>query len=126
MSSLLFISCEQLYTSAGDLILKITNPIEKKFNDIYSNKYAGEELESIGIFFVCLTQQMMSENVLKERNDISRKNKYADMRLWIDSTEVRKASEATRKQMAWDTIARALDNIRKKRHSSVLTNLKRT
>ena len=83
MSSLLFISCEQLYTSAGDLILKITNPIEKKF-------------------------------------------KYADMRLWIDSTEVRKASEATRKQMAWDTIARALDNIRKKRHSSVLTNLKRT
>lgn len=51
MSSLLFISCEQLYTSAGDLILKITNPIEKKFNDIYSNKYAGEKLESIGIFF---------------------------------------------------------------------------
>lgn len=115
MSRLLFISAEALYTTSDELILKITNPVEKKFNDMYTEKYANEELEGIAIIFICLTQQMMNEGVLKERNYISYKNKYADMRLWIDSMKVRKADEITRKQMVWDTIARALNNVRIKK-----------
>ena len=115
MSRLLFITSESLYTTSDELILKITNPIEEKFNDMYTKKYADEELKSIGIIFICLTQQMMDECVLKERNYISRKNKYADMRLWVNSIEIRKANEATRKQIVWDTIAKALNNIREKK-----------
>lgn len=115
MSRLLFISSESLYTTSDELILKITNPIEEKFNDIYTKKYADEDLNSIGIIFICLTQQMMDECVIKERNYISRKNKYADMRLWVNSIEIRKASETTRRQIVWDTIARALNNIREKK-----------
>ncbi len=115
MRRLLFFSAEAHFTKAGGLIVKVANRVEKKFNEMYTKKYENQELESITIVFVCLTQQMMKEGVLKERNYISHKNKYADMRLWIDSDEYIKADEEKRKQMIWNIISRALNNIRLKK-----------
>lgn len=111
MSSLLFITSTSWFTSAGRKLLDITNPIEEKFNELYTEKYANdEELESICIVFEC-----SKERVIKDRNYISHKNKYADMRIWVDCIKVIKASTEERKQIAWDVITQALNNIRVKK-----------
>lgn len=110
----LFFSAEA-QSPTGKYLMNIYYPIETKFNEIYASKYANEELDDIAIIFICTDEQMHERGFYKERNYISRKNKYADMRLDIPYNEFKRADEKVRKQMMWEVIKRALDNIRRKK-----------
>lgn len=95
--------------------MSIYYPVENKFNEICASKYKNEELENITIVFICTDESMHDRGFYRERNYVSHKNKYADMRLVISYNEFKKADEKTRKQMMWEVIKCALDNIRRKK-----------
>lgn len=65
--------------------------------------------------FICTDEEMQARGFYKERNYISWKNKYADMRLLLPYDEFLCANDDKKKEMMWDVIARAFDNIRKKK-----------
>lgn len=66
---------------------------------------------------------MQADGFYKERNYISWKNKFADMRLHIPYVEFKKSGYKERKRMMWDVIMRALNNIRKKKAFSRIDEL---
>lgn len=110
----LFFSAEA-QSPTGKYLMNIVNPVEQRFNEIYESKYKNEELERIAIIFICTNESMHESGFYRERDYISHKNKYADMRLNVSYNEFLKADEELRKQMIWEVIKHSLDNIRRKK-----------
>ena len=110
----MFFSAEAM-SPASKYLMDAIYPVEQRFNEVYESKYKNDELESIAIIFICTNQSMQESGFYPERNYISHKNKYADMRMIIPYNDFLKADEKLKKQMIWDVIKRALDNIRRKR-----------
>lgn len=110
----LFFSAEA-QSPTGKYLMNIYYPVENKFNEIYASKYVNEDLENITIVFICTDESMHERGFYRERSYISHKNKYADMRLNIPYNEFKKADKEVQRQMMWEVIKRALDNIRRKK-----------
>ncbi len=115
MDKFLFFSSEAWYP-AGDIIMGILYPIEIQFNKLFYEKYSNNEyLNNILIVIICTTNEMRKEGVYPERNYISWKNKYADMRCWIDYDYFMQLDCNSQKRILWVAIERALDNVKKKK-----------
>lgn len=119
----LFFSVEAWAPSAK-IIMDILYPIEQLFNEKYSYKYENEYLKQIAIIVMCSTKEKYI-NWYHERNYISRKHRFADMRLWIDFDVFMHVADDERKQMIWKTVLRALDNIRKKKAIAKIDSLEK-
>ncbi len=69
---------------AGYVLSKIYVPIETNFNQLFSGKTYCDEISSIAIIPVCMTNEWIEKFSIKERKYVSVKRGIADFRLFID------------------------------------------
>ena len=125
MSSFSLFFSSEAQSPTGQYLVNIYYPVYSRFNEIYASKYADCELDNITIVFICTDEEMQADGFYKERNYISWKNKFADMRLYVPYSEFRKGGYKERKRMMWNVILRALDNIRRKKAFSRIDELEK-
>ena len=90
---------------AGRLLMDLTNPVQKMFNQRFKDKIYCADIDEIFVVFVCFPEECF----YKERKYVSHKNRYADMRLYIDYDEFLKADIPDRRKMIYSIIERAVD-----------------
>lgn len=89
----------------GRLLMDLTNPVQKMFNQRFKDKIYCADIDEIFVVFVCFPEE---ECFYKERKYVSHKNRYADMRLYIDYDEFLKAYIPERIKMIYLIIERAV------------------
>ncbi len=107
--SFLFFSTESL-APTGKAIMDLLHPVELAFNERYSAERYSDALDSIAIIPMCMTADMRRD--WKERRYVSKKNRYADVRLWIDYDTFRAASAEERSALCRRNIQDAVAYIK--------------
>ena len=90
---------------AGRLLMDITNPLQKMFNQRFKDKIYCTDIDTAFIVFVCFPKE---ECFYKERKYVSHKNRYADMRLYVDYDQFLMADTSVRIKMICSIIERAV------------------
>lgn len=90
---------------AGRLLMDLTNPVQKMFNQRFKNKIYCTDLDEIFIVFICFPKEAC---FYKERKYVSHKNRYADMRLYVDYDQFLMADTLGRIKMIYSVIERAV------------------
>ena len=99
---------------AGYFLMKTLVPIEKKFNTRHTAEEYDDSIDSLCIVFICVSEQKIENGYCKERKYISRKKKYADIRLRLPYLDYLQADETQRKSMCLDIIHSAIIIVQKK------------
>lgn len=107
-SKYLFFSSE-CTPPAGYVLSKIYIPIENLFNESYSQGKYGGAIESIAIIPICCAKEWLEDHPRLERKYVSRKNKYADFRLYIDFEKFIKANEEQQIDLFSDNVHNSIE-----------------
>lgn len=99
---------------AGNILSKIYVPIENQFNNLFSKKNYGGELDSIGIIPICCAKEF--KNDIKERKYVSLKRRYADFRLVIDFEQFIKSDNDDQINLFIECVYTAIDILEKRLH----------
>lgn len=97
---------------AGAFLMDLVKPIRKSFATRCKGKNYCPDLQNIFIVFICLDQSF--QGAYKERKYISRKNQYADIRLYLSYEDFLSATNAERVNMVWNTIQKAIEIVSQK------------
>lgn len=96
-------------TPAGGLLMNLINPIKNLFYESFHNKTYTPDLDEIFIVFVCISNEMhIDGKIYKDRKYISRKNRYADIRLNLNYEEFINSQRTQRIHLIWNTIIEAI------------------
>lgn len=96
---------------AGYYLMQISNPVEKLFNNLHKAAEYTDELDSIGIVFICVSNKSLNNGIGRERKYVSHKKRYADIRLQISYDEFLQAHNEKRKYMCKRCIEKAINII---------------
>ncbi len=91
-------------------LMKILNRFESKMEKV---RYS-DNLDSIGIIPVCMSERMLSQGFGKERNYVSMKKRSADIRLRIDYEAFLATDDRGRVQLCKACVARAAAYLKRK------------
>ena len=91
---------------AGYLLMELIKPIRRNFNECFASKKYSTDLDELFIVFICMSQKMGG---YKDRKYISRKNRYADIRLNMDFDQFLLCDSKKRWLMMWALIQVAID-----------------
>ncbi len=69
------------------MIIEILRPIEKILNEKFNNIDFSQNLDSVAIIPICMPDSMLVQGFGKERRLVSRKKRFADVRLQIPYNE---------------------------------------
>lgn len=97
--------------AAGMLLGRILTPAEKVFTDRHFGERFSDDLDSFGIIPICMPLGMQGEYEGWERRLVSRKGRYADVRLQMDYRELTTTDEAGRFAMCFRMIEAAADYV---------------
>jgi len=92
----------------GYLLMELINPVKRIFDEQFGSKEYCVDLDDIFIVFVCISRASREENFYKDRKYVSRKCRYADMRLNIEYEDFLQADSQTRFGMMWRVIETAI------------------
>lgn len=109
----LFFSAEA-EAPAGFFIIKILNPIAKRFNDLYNSRRYSDKIDSLCIIAICTSPRLQSEGFYKERKYISLKKRYADIRLHLDYEKFLLSTEEEKKALCLNLVLESIKIIQKK------------
>lgn len=105
-----FFSCEA-YGGAFDPISDLGNEFEKKL-ELLKDKNYGDELIHIGIIPVCVPEKIKED--WPERKLFKRKDREADIRLYIDYKAMKRGPEEKRYELFYDNVIASIETLRKK------------
>ena len=113
MNNYLFLSAESS-PPAGYILSKTIFPAEAIFNQKHHAKEYGDALNSVGIIFICTSEDLIAAGFYHDRKYISHKKKYADYRLRLPFLPFIQASEEQRMHMCLEIICAAAIDIKRK------------
>lgn len=108
-------------TPASSLIIDILHPAENKFHVKYHQTTFSNQLESIAIIPVCISQTMIGNGFGKERKYVSLKNRFADVRLQIPYLEFLQADDTRKVALCKENIYNAARYIAQRDKTFMLT-----
>ena len=109
----LFFSAEAT-TPSGYLLMELIKPVKRMFYEHFFLKEYTPNLDSVAIIFVCFLRSPGKDDWFKDRRYVSRKNRYADIRLNIDYDMFIQSNPEERLKMMWEIIVAAIEYIAKK------------
>ena len=109
----LFITAES-EPPAGYLIMKVFDPIEKRFNQEHCAKDYCDIIDSIGITFICISKNLQDRGYCKNRKYVSHKKRYADYRIQIPYTEFLESSSDERINICLKVLPEIFKDIQRK------------
>ena len=86
--------------------MELIKPIRYNFSESFASKKYSTDLDELFIVFICMSQEMGG---YKDRKYISRKNRYADIRLNMDFDQFLQSDSKKRWLMMWDLIQTAIN-----------------
>lgn len=109
----LFFSCES-QAPAGYFFTKFMCPVEELFNSRYSKDRHTEMLDNISMIPILLTEEALLRMEYKERKYVTKKRRYADMRLKMDFLEFVQGDDEHKVQMSMDMMRKAIEYVASK------------
>ena len=89
--------------------MNLINPVKKLFYEKFHNKTYTLDLDEIFIVFVCISNDMQTDGkIYKDKKYISKKNRYADIRLNINYEEFIVSQQPQRIYLIWNTVKEAI------------------
>ena len=114
-SAPVFLSAEA-ETPMGIMLVRILKEYERRIENYDITRYS-DNLDSIGIILVCMTQSLLTAGFGKERWIVDLARREADLRPRIDYVAFANASEQERKQLCMEAIEKALKKVSEKDNS---------
>jgi len=109
----LFFSTES-ESPAASLLMDILRQVEDEFLREYSETVFSEQLDSIAVIPVCVSQAMIERGFGKERRYVSLKRRFADVRLRISYSEFIQADRKGRISLCRECVHQAAQYIESK------------
>lgn len=106
---------------SGYLLMELIKPVKWNFDELFESKNYSSDLDVLFIVFICMSKEMQAIGGYKDRKYVSRKNRYADIRLNMDYEDFIQSDSKQRLIMMWDLIQTAI-NIVSSRVSNFKTN----